>query len=258
MAKQYQEQNQNEYSDLDFEEVEEETQSKKYHFSVKGYIKKVCITGVILGLTGYAGSAIINGFDDGFDTDEGISIDEIQQGDGILDDTLSNEVSINGEYYSMPCQLSEILDNGWEISEYSETKSKDKIKGDTTKYISLENDKNLNMFVAVFSPTTKKISVRDAYVEYMSVYPDDELYVDIKVSGGLYTGMTCQEVDQLINENDWKHHKSTTESNWYYSIEYDNEDSPYVVSYSLDTKKKENQRIVTDITVNLYDNYDYD
>lgn len=40
MAKQYQEQNQNEYSDLDFEEVEEETQSKKYHFSVKGYIKK--------------------------------------------------------------------------------------------------------------------------------------------------------------------------------------------------------------------------
>ena len=29
MAKQYQEQNQNEYSDLDFEEVEEETQSKK-------------------------------------------------------------------------------------------------------------------------------------------------------------------------------------------------------------------------------------
>lgn len=114
------------------------------------------------------------------------------------------------------------------------------------------------MFVAVFSPTTKKISVRDAYVEYMSVYPDDELYVDIKVSGGLYTGMTCQEVDQLINENDWKHHKSTTESNWYYSIEYDNEDSPYVVSYSLDTKKKENQRIVTDITVNLYDNYDYD
>ena len=84
------------------------------------------------------------------------------------------------------------------------------------------------------------------------------LYVDIKVSGGLYTGMTCQEVDQLINENDWKHHKSTTESNWYYSIEYDNEDSPYVVSYSLDTKKKENQRIVTDITVNLYDNYDYD
>ena len=70
--------------------------------------------------------------------------------------------------------------------------------------------------------------------------------------------MTCQEVDQLINENDWKHHKSTTESNWYYSIEYDNEDSPYVVSYSLDTKKKENQRIVTDITVNLYDNYDYD
>ena len=61
MAKQYQEQNQNEYSDLDFEEVEEETQSKKYHFSVKGYIKKVCITGVILGLMGYAGSAIING-----------------------------------------------------------------------------------------------------------------------------------------------------------------------------------------------------
>lgn len=124
MAKQYQEQNQNEYSDLDFEEVEEETQSKKYHFSVKGYIKKVCITGVILGLIGYAGSAIINGFDDGFDTDEGISINEIQKGDGILDDTLSNEVSINGEYYSMPCQLSEILDNGWEISEYSEKKQK--------------------------------------------------------------------------------------------------------------------------------------
>ena len=73
MAKQYQEQNQNEYSDLDFEEVEEETQSEKYHFSVKGYIKKVCITGVILGLTGYAGSAIIDGFDDGFDTDTFIS-----------------------------------------------------------------------------------------------------------------------------------------------------------------------------------------
>ena len=88
MAKQYQQQNQQEYSDLDFEEVEEETQSQKYHFNVKGYIKKVCITGVILGLIGYAGSAVINGFDDGFETDEGISIDEIEKGDGILDNTL--------------------------------------------------------------------------------------------------------------------------------------------------------------------------
>lgn len=32
MAKQYQQQNQQEYSDLDFEEIEEETQPQKYHF----------------------------------------------------------------------------------------------------------------------------------------------------------------------------------------------------------------------------------
>ncbi len=252
MAYQYQEQQSYEQHDNDYEEPVR----KQSGFNLKKYIKNVCIVGSVLGLLGYGCSYIV---DHVIDTQNYLSsTDEIVVGDGIIDQALTNEFTLNGQYYSFPCTLQTFLDQGWEYTDYSSDLENQKIKKDQYEYIYLENDQHQEISLRVSSPTGKKINMNDAYVVSLNNYETYDVdQVDITISGGIYTGMKCSDLDALLNENDWKHTKSTISEDWYYSLEVSDKDNPYEISYSINTEKENGERIVKDISIHAYENYDY-
>ena len=69
--------------------------------------------------------------------------------------------------------------------------------------------------------------------------------------------MKCSDLDTLISEKDWNYYKSTTTENWYYSLEVTDKDNPYEITYSINTEKVNDERIIKDISIQAYENYDY-
>ena len=250
MAFQYQEQQS--YKQQDYDEPIKEHK----RFDIKKYIKNVCIIGSILGLLGYGCSYIVDSI---LDNQEYLtSINEIIIGDGVIDESLTNEFTMNGQYYSFPCTLQTFLDNGWSYTEYSSDLENKKIKKDQYEYIYLENDDHQEISLRVSSPTGKKIPMNEAYVISLNSYDTyDVENVDIIISGGVFTGMKCSDLDTLISEKDWNYYKSTTTENWYYSLEVTDKDNPYEITYSINTEKVNDERIIKDISIQAYENYDY-
>lgn len=250
MAFQYQEQQS--YKQQDYDEPIKEHK----RFDIKKYIKNVCIIGSILGVLGYGCSYIVDSI---LDNQEYLtSINEIIIGDGVIDESLTNEFTMNGQYYSFPCTLQTFLDNGWSYTEYSSDLENKKIKKDQYEYIYLENDDHQEISLRVSSPTGKKIPMNEAYVISLNSYDTyDVENVDIIISGGVFTGMKCSDLDTLISEKDWNYYKSTTTENWYYSLEVTDKDNPYEISYSINTEKVNDERIIKDISIQAYENYDY-
>lgn len=257
MAAQYQEQDTKQH--VEYEEESQEDLNVRPVFDWKKYIKTVCKVGVVLGLCGYGISFLSDVVSYHHSSDNNIiEIEDIQQGDGIIDSTLTNEFTLNGEYYSFPCKLQDLIDNGWDFSKYSDVTEKNTIKKNDRKYADLINDKDQSVFLALESLTGKKVSVKDSYAVYLSpMDPYEGEKVELHISGGIYTGMTCSELDELIAQNEWKYSKSTTNADWYYTIEYSEDDMPYEISYSISTKKENEVRYVESITINAYENYDY-
>lgn len=253
MANQYQKQ---EYIQHDYEDDEYEETIQYPSFDWKKYIKTVSIVGVVLGLCGSGISYVKENYF--YTTKNTVSIEDINTGDGIIDSTLTNEFTINGDYYSFPCTVQSFLDNGWSFDIYSDSKATDKVKGDDEAYINLENEKGQRLFLGVSSPTGEKINVQDGYIVYLSGNSSyDEEDLDMSLSGGIYKGMTCSELDSLLEENDWKYFKNTTHDNWYYSIELSEKDQPYEISYTISTTQVDSNRYVDAITINAYENYEY-
>ncbi len=250
MAFQYQEQQS--YKQQDYDEPIKEHK----RFDIKKYIKNVCIIGSILGVLGYGCSYIVDSI---LDNQEYLtSINEIIIGDGVIDESLTNEFTMNGQYYSFPCTLQTFLDNGWSYTEYSSDLENKKIKKDQYEYIYLENDDHQEISLRVSSPTGKKIPMNEAYVISLNSYDTyDVENVDIIISGGVFTGMKCSDLDTLISEKDWNYYKSTTTENWYYSLEVTDKDNPYEITYSINTEKVNDERIIKDISIQAYENYDY-
>lgn len=250
MAFQYQEQQS--YKQQDYDEPIKEHK----RFDIKKYIKNVCIIGSILGVLGYGCSYIVDSI---LDNQEYLtSINEIVIGDGVIDESLTNEFTLNGQYYSFPCTLQTFLDNGWSYTEYSSDLENKKIKKDQYEYIYLENDDHQEISLRVSSPTGKKIPMNEAYVISLNSYDTyDVENVDIIISGGVFTGMKCSDLDTLISEKDWNYYKSTTTENWYYSLEVTDKDNPYEITYSINTEKVNDERIIKDISIQAYENYDY-
>lgn len=250
MAFQYQEQQS--YKQQDYDEPIKEHK----RFDIKKYIKNVCIIGSILGVLGYGCSYIVDSI---LDNQEYLtSINEIIIGDGVIDESLTNEFTLNGQYYSFPCTLQTFLDNGWSYTEYSSDLENKKIKKDQYEYIYLENDDHQEISLRVSSPTGKKIPMNEAYVISLNSYDTyDVENVDIIISGGVFTGMKCSDLDTLISEKDWNYYKSTTTENWYYSLEVTDKDNPYEITYSINTEKVNDERIIKDISIQAYENYDY-
>lgn len=250
MAFQYQEQQS--YKQQDYDEPIKEHK----RFDIKKYIKNVCIIGSILGVLGYGCSYIVDSI---LDNQEYLtSINEIVIGDGVIDESLTNEFTLNGQYYSFPCTLQTFLDNGWSYTEYSSDLENKKIKKDQYEYIYLENDDHQEISLRVSSPTGKNIPMNEAYVISLNSYDTyDVENVDIIISGGVFTGMKCSDLDTLISEKDWNYYKSTTTENWYYSLEVTDKDNPYEITYSINTEKVNDERIIKDISIQAYENYDY-
>lgn len=250
MAFQYQEQQS--YKQQDYDEPIKEHK----RFDIKKYIKNVCIIGSILGVLGYGCSYIVDSI---LDNQKYLtSINEIIIGDGVIDESLTNEFTMNGQYYSFPCTLQTFLDNGWSYTEYSSDLENKKIKKDQYEYIYLENDDHQEISLRVSSPTGKKIPMNEAYVISLNSYDTyDVENVDIIISGGVFTGMKCSDLDTLISEKDWNYYKSTTTENWYYSLEVTDKDNPYEITYSINTEKVNDERIIKDISIQAYENYDY-
>ena len=252
MAVQYQYQDQQSNTQQEYEQPI----PKKRNFDIKKYIKNVCIVGSILGIIGYGCSYIA---DSVIDNQKYLSsTDEIVIGDGIIDQSLTNEFTLNEQYYSFPCTLQTFLNDGWTYTDYSSDLENQKIKKDQYEYIYLKNDEGQEISLRVSSPTGKKIPMNEAYVLSLNSYDTYDVdTVDITISGGVSTGMKCSDLDALIDENEWKHYKSTTSNNWYYSLEVTDKDNPYEISYSINTEKVNDTRIVKDISIQAYENYDY-
>ncbi len=250
MAVQYQEQQS--YKQQEYDEPIESYKG----FNIKKYIKNVCIIGSILGVFGYGCSYI---FDSVLDNQQYLtSIDEIVVGDGVIDESLTNEFTLNGQYYSFPCTLQTFLDNGWTYTDYSSELENKKIKKDQYEYIYLENEDNQEISLRVSSPTGKKISMNEAFVMSLNSYDTyDVESVNITLSGGICTGMKCSDLDTLISEKDWDYYKSTTSENWYYSLEVTDKDNPYDITYSINTEKVNDERVIKNISIHAYENYDY-
>ncbi len=251
MAVQYQEQKQQTYQQDD-----EEIVNQNKSFQWKKYIQTVCKVGCVLGLLGYGFQSV---FDHGINSQDYLSsTDEIVVGDGVIDDTLTNEFTINGDYYSFPCTVQCFLENGWKYTDYSSDLENQKIKKDDYEYIYLENENQQEISLRVHSPTGKKITMNDAYVISLYSYEKYDIEnVDITISGGISTGMKCTDLDTLITKNDWNHTKSTTSDDWYYSLELSDKENPYDISYSINTEKVNEERIIKDISIHAYENYDY-
>lgn len=249
MNKQYQSQKQSKQRLDDYFEEKKSNPT----FDWKKYIKRVCQIGLGIALFGYISNAVLyHSFNVQTILNEQPTAQEryvtknetITQTDGILDSTLSNEVEINGDVYALPCSLKYFTDNGWEIGEYSDDLNK-KITSEDYAYVYLEKGPT-EISVNIQAPEGESVLVGNGLVTSIYPYFDDGL--DFKISGGLYKGMSEDELEELLDKNDWFYSVDKVEDGKYYSIIYEKDDFPYRITYNLDST----DGVITSISIYSY------
>lgn len=262
MKAQYQSQQQRNHT---FQNKDQQPSQKK-SYDWKKYIKRVSQIGLCLCAIAYIGQAMLFHEVDIQPILQNQSAehyvqtkDRITEGDGILDAQLTNEIMVDGDYYTLPCTLKYFTDNGWEIDEYSDDVKK-KISGYETGYVYLKKG-NREISVTVEAPYNETVRIGDGYVTgiyttYSQLF--EESAVEFKISGGLYSGMTKNELETILKENEWEYRIDTTSDYTYYTITYRDDDFPYVINYNFDSNDTGDSAIMKLSSIYSYRSYDYD
>lgn len=233
---------------------------KDKSFDWKMFIKRFSQVGVVSCLVLAGASIIYEKYEDSKYASEYTqkiqTLDELPTGDNVVGSSLSNDFTLNGDYYVLPCSLQSFFDNGWTVEEYYEDKLSDDINTYGTS-IYLENNGS-KLYVTVESLTGKKTKVQDGYVTYVSV--EENEVENLEISGNITFDTTEEEFNSFtstLNQDDVYFHEYDDYS--YYTIHLDNdEDEPFNYSYTVYLEDKPGGvKKISEINMSCRENYLY-
>ena len=172
------------------------------------------------------------------------------------DDFFSGTIQIDDQVYDFPCQVSELMDNGWTCENHVKT-----VESQYYKYVDLTK-KGRTFSVRVDNFDDYSIAFEDCYVTYISTdnYQNDEekkknlTYPDIYLSSEVGFDTSLKDMAKFVETLDDENVKTDyeTEGNHLYHYELVDETDERDLTYRIEYKTDKNEKCMYTLSISFY------